>query len=794
MVACRRTGQLAALLLGSCLLCACDWHGGEPAPLPPSRVELARTTHGIVHVTAANFRGLGMGLAYAYAQDNLCMLADSLLTVRGERSRYFGGATYATAPANGEYGAASFYLSLNNEDSDFFFKGYLDLAPLRAAYAGGAQEARDLLEGYAGGYNRYLRDTGGRYPAACAGAAWVRPITADDVMLLIAEKALHASGEVFAQEIVDAARIPGQAPIAAHQPVRRFDARFVAARLARARTDQLGSNGLAIGRDLSANGRGILLGNPHYPWTSTDRFYQAHLTIPGRYDAMGVTLGGLPMVVIGFNRDVAWTHTVTQARHFTTVRLALDTRDRLGTTYLVDGAAVPMTSRTVSVELLEADGRIRSKSKTFWFSQHGAVLVKSDAGLDWSRSVAYVLADANRDNTRLMAQWIAIGSARNVGQLKGALDQIVGLPWVNTIAADREGGTLYADASVVPHVSADKFASNCLINEALLTFDGARSACGWGADPGVPAGISAPASGPWLMRSDYVGNSNDSYWLSNPRALLEGPAPRGYSPLYGRTGVEQMLRTRIGFLQMEERIAEGRPFALEDAQTLMFADRIYAAELVLPELLPACFRVVDAALLPACQALAAWDRRANLDSRGAVLFREFWNIASAIDRKWVVAFDPADPVRTPRGLAPAAVPAMLGALASAARKLQALGVALDGRLGDYQDETRGGVRVPLHGAVGDIDGSYNSIHLRSALDARGYHDIAWGSSYIQSVGFDDAGPLAFGLLAYGQSVDPASPYYSDQLPLYSAKRWPQLPFTAQQVRSDPEYRPTVLEE
>lgn len=794
MVACRRAGLLAALLLGSCALCACGRHGGGPAPLSPSRVELARTTHGIVHVTAANFRGLGMGLAYAYAQDNLCMLADSLLTVRGERSRYFGGAAYASTPVNGEYGAASFYLSLNNEDSDFFFKGYLDQAQLRAAYAGGAQEARDLLDGYASGYNRYLRDAGGRYPAACAGAAWVRPITADDVMLLIAEKALHASGEVFAQEIVDAARTPGQALVLARQPGRRLDAHFVAARLSRARADQLGSNGLAIGRDLSANRRGILLGNPHYPWTSTDRFYQAHLTIPGRYDAMGVTLGGLPMVVIGFNRDLAWTHTVTQARHFTTMRRALDPRDRLGTTYLVHGATVPMTSRTVSVELRDADGRIRSKSKTFWFSQHGAVLVKPEAGLDWSRTFAHVLADANRDNTRLMAHWIAIGSAHSVAQLKGALDRNVGLPWVNTIAADRQGGTLYADASVVPHVTADKFASNCLINEALLMFDGARSACGWGADPGVPAAISAPASGPWLMRSDYVGNSNDSYWLSNPGALLEGPAPRGYSPLYGRNRVEQMLRTRIGFLQMEQRIAERRPFVLADAQTLMYGDRIYAADLVLPELLPACFGTADTVLLPACQALSAWDRQANLDSRGAVLFREFWNTASAIDRKWAIAFDPADPLRTPRGLAPAAVPAMLDALASAARKLQALGVALDGWLGDYQDEARGGVRVPLHGAIGDIDGSYNSIHLRSALDARGYHDIAWGSSYTQSVGFDDAGPLAFGLFAYGQSVDPASPYYSDQLPFYSAKRWPQLPFTAQQVRTDPRYRLTVLEE
>ena len=786
-----RTGVFAPLLCALLMLSACDPGGGASTPPSPAPVELARTTYGVAHVSAANFRGLGFGLAYAYAQDNLCMLADSFLTVRGERSRYFGGTAYATAPINGEYGAASFYLSLNNEDSDFFYRAYLDLEQLRAGYAAGSGDVRDLLDGYAAGYNRYLRDAGGRSPAACAGASWVRPITADDVMLMIAEKALHASGEVFAQEIVDAARESDGPPLV-RRPTRPVDGGFLAARLARSHTAQLGSNGLAIGKELSANGRGLLLGNPHYPWTSTDRFYQAHLTIPGRYDAMGVTLGGLPIVVIGFNGDLAWTHTVTRALHFTTFRLALDARDRLGTTYLVDGVPFKMQSRAVSVELRQADGSITSKRKTFWFSAHGAVLRQPAAGIEWTRSTAWVLADPNRNNTRLMAQWIAIGAARDVGQLKAALDDIVGLPWVNTIAADRHGATLYADASVVPRVDAAMFASDCLVNAQLLSFDGARSRCGWGTDAGVPAGVSAPARGPWMMRSDYVGNSNDSYWLTNPRALLTGPAPGGYSPLYGRTHIEQSLRTRIGFLQMEERVAERRPLVIEDVQALMFANRVHAAELVLPDLLPACFEARDPALTPACQALAAWDRRANVDSRGALLFREFWNAASTIGDKWAVPFDAADPLRTPRAVAPAAMPAMLDALRGATRTLQQMGIALDGRLGDFLDDTRNGVRVALHGAIGDIDGAYNSIHMRSGLDARGYHDIAWGSSYLQTVAFDDAGPVAMGMLAYGQSVDPASPHYNDQLPLYAAKRWPRLPYTKEQVRSDPHYRLTVL--
>lgn len=145
-------------------------------------------------------------------------------------------------------------------------------------------------------------------------------------MLLIAEKALHATGEVFAAEIVAAARdVSGNATLALQDgPV---DAPPASEPFVMPAHGAMASNALAIGKEASSNGRGILLGNPHYPWTSTDRFYQLHITVPGSYDAMGVSLGGLPLVVIGFNKDLAWTHTVTKAVHFTTFRLTRDGSD-----------------------------------------------------------------------------------------------------------------------------------------------------------------------------------------------------------------------------------------------------------------------------------------------------------------------------------------------------------------------------------------------------------------------------------------------------------------------------------
>ncbi|WP_281911146.1 penicillin acylase family protein [Massilia varians] len=785
-----------ALALGACSRDKDD----DPAVPPPVQtaariqVEVARTTHGIPHVRAEDYRSLAYGLAYAYAQDNVCMFADSVLTVRGERSLFFGAEARPRQRTGDEYGGGSGFMDLNNEESDFFFKGYLDIEQLRTNYAAGTPEPRQLLEGFVEGYNRYLKDYAGKLPAACSDAKWVRPITLDDMYLVVAEKALHASGQAFARDFVAAGRVPGATVSLAKAAPRRIDAATLVAQLDQLNRQGFGSNALAVGKDLSANGRGLLLGNPHYPWTTADRFYQAHLTVPGRYDAMGVIIGGVPAVVIGFNKDVAWSHTVTFAYHFTTFRLALDPTDPTGTTYLYDGERRKMTSKTVTVDALLPDGLVGRRSKTFYFSHQGAVINRTAAGMTWTAGAAYVLADPNRYNTRMLEQWLGIGTAGSVRALKDSLEKVVGLPWVNTVAADREGNALYADASVVPHMNADKFVNGCLLLQAALLFDGSRSSCAWGQDAGAPPGIYAPATAPWMLRTDYVGNSNDSYWLTNPKALLTGPAPLGFSPLYGRTGVEQSLRTRIGFRQMEDLLAQRSKLTLADMQALAFSNRVYAAELVLPELLTECAALSNELSRQACNVLQAWDRRANVDSRGAVLFREFWSAASSIPNKWANPFNPADPVNTPNGVAPAAMPAMLAALRDAAVKLQSLGIALDARLGDVQVEPRNGVRIALHGGNGNQEGTYSSLTMRTGLTANGYVGAHWGQSYIQTVGFDEQGPVAQGVLTYGQSTDPKSPWYADQTQVYSRKEWPVLPFTQEKIRADPNYATMSLRE
>jgi len=175
-----------------------------------------------------------------------------------------------------------------------------------------------------------------------------------------------------------------------------------------------------------------------------------------------------------------------------------------------------------------------------------------------------------------------------------------------------------------------------------------------------------------------------------------------------------------------------------------------------------------------CAALAGWDRRYEASSKGAALFRAFWAKAARVPGLWAVPFDPADPVNTPRTVAADKVgDKLLAALDEAVAELDAAGIGLDAEWGSVQQWRVGEERIAIHGGPGTA----GVLNYQDARPAPGGGLVpVHGSSYIQIVGFDDAGPVVDAILSYSQSTDPASPHFADQTRAYSAKTWHRLPF------------------
>ncbi|HSD76851.1 MAG TPA: penicillin acylase family protein, partial [Solirubrobacteraceae bacterium] len=694
-------------------------------------------------------------------------------------------------------------------DSDFFFQRVKDTHVVerltrRRFPEGPSRDVRATVRGFVAGYNAYLRRTGrADLPdPRCRGKGWVRPITTLDVYRRSHQLAIRASSGNFVKALV-AARPPAAGATAAAAAARPAgalpSAAAVRARLARdpvlGAPESLGSNAYAFGRDMTATGRGALLGNPHFPWHGSDRWYELQLTIPGELNVIGAALQGLPVVNIGFNRDVAWSHTVSTARRFTPYELRL--APGRPTTYLVDGRAQRMRERTVRVPVARGDVR----RHTFYETRWGPVLDYPAAALTWTSDVAYALADVNWDSFRMTNQWAAYDVARSARGIERASARIQGNPWTNTIAADRFGTAYYGDDSVVPNVDAALQArcsagakSDLLLAAAgVVLLDGSRRACAWGRDrDAVAPGIFGPRNLPRLRRSDYVANANNSYWLANPRHLL-----RGYARIIGPEATARSLRTRLVFTMAEELRAAGTKVGLGTLRGLVFNDRNHSAELARDAVVAAC-RANPARALPdgrvvdvsqACDVLAGWDARANLDSRGEVLWRELWRLLTAAPVPWRTPFDPADPVGTP-GDFDASAPAVGQALAGAVQDLRDKGLALDVALGDVQREPRGSATIPIHGC-GDGEGCFNVIS--TTRDATGHYDPFTGSSFVMTAVFDAKGrPRGAAILSYSQSENPRSAHYADQTRLFSAKRWLPMRFTESQIRSDRSYRRTVV--
>jgi acyl-homoserine-lactone acylase len=757
--------------------------------------EVRRTSYGIAHIKAANYGSIGYGVGYAFSQDNFCMMADEFVTVRGERSRYFGAS--GTTP----------YL-VNNLQSDFYYTLMnSDSAPLLAGLNSMRPEVRDSFRGWVAGYNRYLRDTGvANLPAPCNGAAWVRAIDEVDMMRLVRRYLLEASTNQFISGMV-AAKPPSTAAGVAEEAVPEkssagipgFDAEFWATW-----RERIGSNALAVGGDGTDNGRGLLLGTPHFPWTGTLRFYQMHVTIPDEIDVMGGSLSGFPLINVGFNKDVAWSHTNDVAWHFTIYQLLLDPANPLK--YVYDGQTRDLTSKTVTVQVKGADGTLSPQSNTFYFSHFGPIITSPSLPIPWTRQFAYSIRDTNMDNWRLGDQWLAINKSKSTGDIKAALQSIVGIPWVNTTAADRDGNAFYSDISTAPNVPRQK-QSYCTpgITFAVVfslkgppVLDGSRSFCEWDDVSGAPqAGLIPGGNLPYLDRRDFAHNSNDSYWLANPAVETyrwDIPAVVGVVPDI------QGLRTRLGVTQAQARLAgtdglAGNRFTMQNLQQIALSNRSLAADLVMADVVTLCAGSAAQAVQAECAVLAAWDRKFELASKGAHLFREFYTRASAIPNVYTVPFDTLAPLTTPRGFNvgnAAIASSVAGALKAAGDAVRGAGMAIDAPLGSVQFALRGTKAIPIHGGPGSPLGVYNAIN--SVLVPGVGYIIPTGTSYIQTVQFTDAGVNTQAFLTYSQSTNPASPNYADQTERFSAKQWITLPFTESAITSDPGYKTTTISE
>ncbi|MCY1014925.1 acylase [Pyxidicoccus sp. MSG2] len=792
----------------------------DPTPTTPTyEAKIRRTAHGIPHITGKDMGSLGYGQGYAFAQNHVCILADQILKVRGERARYLG------------QGAGSLYAG-----SDFAYR-LLDLpAKAKASFPTQPDDLKALLTGYAAGFNRYVSETpAANLPKPCTGVAWVKPITPEDLLAYHISVGLAASSYQLILAIA-AATPPATGGGSVGVPA---PGSF---KVMRPEMSQVGSNGWALGKDKSEGGRGMVVANPHFPWEGELKLWESHLTVPGVMNVYGVGLLGVPAVLIGFNENVAWTHTFSSGQRMTLYKLPLVAGKP--TTYKYDGGEREMTATPITIQVKLPEGSITNVTRTMYSTHYGPVIT-IPGQLDWTTQQAYTFRDANLQNTALTAQFLGMDRAKSFAEFKDVYKNVQGIPWVNTMAADKDGNVWYTDATPTPNLKAeaiqawragvtgaDPLSTAIFQRLGLVLLDGSNSQNEWqtDADTARSPGLVPYSKVPKLDRTDFVFNANDSYWLANPNQPLTG-----FSPMHGLENSGQSPRTRMNAELLMEVRADGASgpegkFSRTELENAILSNRSMTAELLRDGLVERCTgktnitytsgtttKTVD--ISAACTVLKNWDGLYNTNSVGAVVFREFASTAPGGTHTnggtlYAVPFDPTNPLKTPNTLAPAPATGddtVLIRLAQAVDALTRAGIGVNKALGEVQYSPRvTGERIPIHGGT-PFDGTANvvgygtfkstaeeaaptaaqgTVLSQAGLTSNGYV-VNNGSSFIMAMEFTDQGPKGRAVLTYSESSDPASPYFADQTRLFSNKEWRPILFSDAEVAAAPAEEITI---
>ena len=518
-----------------------------------------------------------------------------------------------------------------------------------------------------------------------------------------------------------------------------------------------GSNMWAVSAAKSASGHAMLFENPHTPMLPV---YESHWMSDEGWNMSGLTAYANTLVAVkGFNQHLGWAHTVNSSDM---VDVWLET---------FDDPTRPLAYRHGSGyrEAVEWRDSIRVKTASgvevrpivLRKTHHGPILGERNG-----KQVAAMFGNVDRGG--LLQQWYAMGKARNLREFRKALD-INGLVYHNVMYADTAGNIFFIHSGAVPKRDSSV--------DWTKPVDGSDPRTDW-------QGYHVPADMPQVLNppSGWMQNTNSSPFFTttanaNPKRA-DFPKYIGLHAENWRSIASRDILARDGKLTFEQWAA------------LAFDTYFHAADRELPLLADDLRRVrgFDPARAQGVEAmsdsLAKWDRRGAASSVPATWFTLWAERVAARSRAGDTAFGfrvaALEEVRDRlvRDFGRATVP--LGDLQRQQRRAERQGETT------FSDDRPS---LPLPTANANLVGSIFTVGVEQPQGAKRRYATS-GSAYVAVVEF---GPKirALTITPYGQSGDPASPHYADQMPLFAQGRFKPAWFTIEEIKAnlEREYRP-----
>jgi penicillin amidase len=565
------------------------------------RVVVSRDARGVPHVFATSNRDAAFGQGWATARDRLWQMDFQTRAAAGRLAEVLGP-------------------ELVEHDIKKRRRGMVWAAERALAHALKAPESRDALEAYSQGVNAWTSALAphsipveykiiGGVPDTwtplhsllfakemaeelSGGSDDIRMTNArrawgDDLVALLFPDAAGAREPIVSRDHVWP--LPSAHPtVASEAPTQMLppSAPLDTSRLGRDPEPSNGSNNWIVAGSRTASGMPLLADDPHLGLRVPSIWYEIRMQAPG-LDVYGVSLPGLPNVIIGFNRDVAWG--VTNGGNDVLDWYRVTFRDSSRREYAHEGGWRSVDRRREIVKVRGAPDVVEE----VLYTHHGPVALEVPLG-DGPESWSLAMRWAAHDPSDEVLAFHELNRSPDAASARAALSRF-GSPVQNFVVATRQGSVALHHAGRVPL----KWRG-----QGLFVLDGARADHDW--QGWIPFDELPREEDP---RRGFVSSANQ-----HP---VDGSYPYFVHGVFNATSWARAVR-------INELLARSEGHTPEQAMAMQTDDLDLLAQRVLPRLLG----FLDARALPNEAApllsdLAAWDFRHTAQSRGS-LFYERW--------------------------------------------------------------------------------------------------------------------------------------------------------------------------
>ena len=364
-------------------------------------VIIYRDTWGVPHIFGDKDEDTAYGLGYAHAEDDFATIQDILIAARGNLSEYYGRSV-----------AANDYMVKLLKIWDTVEKNYEN---------GLSDDVIKISEAYADGINHYAS----LYPDKAFKGVF--PVKGKDIVAGF----IHRMPLMFGLDGTLAKLATNKYPIKNEDPS-TSESDILNQRM-------LGSNVIAVSPSRSDDKFTRILINSHQPWSGPVAWYEAHLNSNEGWNMVGGLFPGSPVVLVGHNENIGWSHTVNKPDLIDVYELTLNPEN--SNQYYFDG-------RYENFEISESSIKVKIWGPIKWTfkrkvfrSKHGPV-IKNEHGL-------FAIRYSGHDEFRYLEQWFRMNKSQNFDDFENAL-KLMAIPMFNTIYADKEGNIFYIYNALFP--------------------------------------------------------------------------------------------------------------------------------------------------------------------------------------------------------------------------------------------------------------------------------------------------------------------------------------------------------